>query len=246
MRRQGLPLLFTHGGASVISWASPASATRALGLLLLILAGCGSSTTPAVPSGSLPTSTPWSTPTLSPSATPRPTTPPPTSTPAPEWLTHVEALHDAGAHAYRIDLPGVLVCSLSSAPPEHDILPCAYPSDAQLPPQHPLAAEVTIELDAAWVRDQNFPCRGGRRIVVGAGITAYESDNLTLTAPGNCFDPPPASEIRAFWVWGGLCYQLRMYAGSPAQTFLARYGAIWRHMLASFVPAAAASNGACA
>jgi hypothetical protein len=224
--------------------SSPQYAARALSVLLLVLAGCGSATTLAGPSSALPTSTPWSTPTLGPTAIPWPTTAAPTSTPAPQWLTHVEALHDPGARTYRIDVPGVLECSLSSAPPEHDILPCNYPSGAQLPPQHPLAAEVAIALDAAWVSDQWFPCRDGRRIVVGPGITAYESDNLTLTAAGNCFEPPFAPEIRAFWVAGGVCYQLRMEGNSPAQTFLARYGAIWRHMLASFVPAPAASSGA--
>jgi hypothetical protein len=156
----------------------------------------------------------------------------PTSTPAPEWVTYT-VQGDA-----RIDIPGVLQLDRSSAPVGHGILGW---HDDQYPLQqdHPVAAEVIITLDAAVVTDEMFPCRSGTRITVGPGITGYQSDNTTLITAANCFAPPPPGEVRAFWITAGVCYQLRMsggYASASAQTFMTRYGAIWRHLLASFVP----------
>jgi hypothetical protein len=113
-----------------------------------------------------------------------------------------------------------------------------------LPPDHPAAEELTLELDAALVTDQTDSCRSGTRITVGPGITGYQSDNTNQTTAADCFAAPPPDEMRAFWMNGGVCYQLYDYGSfTGAKDFMSRYGALWQHMLASFVPAPAESGG---
>jgi hypothetical protein len=229
----------------MVDLPSPQERARILSAFLLaivalaVFAGCDSTTTRGRGAAAEPTSTWEATATPWPTSTPIPV---PTSTPAPAWVTYSVEVADTATRVYRIDVPGALTCGKSSAPPNHTILPCEY-TGSPLPPQHPVGAEVSVELDAAWITDANFPCRTGVRVVVGPGIAGFQSDNVALSAPGNCFDPAPPTEVRAFWIAGGVCYQLRMYAGASPQTFHARYDAIWRHMLASFAPAPAASSG---
>jgi hypothetical protein len=139
------------------------------------------------------------------------------------------------ARASRIDIPGVLQLARSSAPEGHGIVGW-HDDQYPFPPDHPVAAEVDITLDAAVVTDQTFPCRGGTRITVGPGITGYQSDGFSSTStPGGCGFEGPV--INAFWITAGACYDLHMVANySGPQGFMTRYGAIWQHMLASFVP----------
>lgn len=221
------------------------SARRGFALVTLVLivvvlasSACGVSTA----ASSTPTDA--SSPTVDPTATitsvPLPTEgPAPTNTPAPEWVTYTTGL-DATSRTYQIDIPGVLICGRSSGPPQHSILPCDMQGQP-LPPDHPLAAEVNISLDAAWVTDGMYNCRSGTRISVGPGITGYQTYGFSVTpTPGGCSS---GSYVNAFWIAHGVCYDLIMGGQPPNDTFMSRYGAIWKHMLASFKPAPAESGG---
>jgi hypothetical protein len=123
----------------------------------------------------------------------------------------------------------MLECSLGSSPL---LFSCSYGeySHATLPLQHPLAAEVGIELDmitnSSGAGSGTF-CLNGRPITVGNGIVGHERDNLSRSytpTPGTCgfmpadlYAPGTRPAIRADWVTGGACYELTMVGSPPLE-----------------------------
>jgi hypothetical protein len=86
-----------------------------------------------------------------------------------------------------------------------------------------------------------YNCRSGTRITVGPSITGYQTEGFSVTpTPGGCSS---GSNVNAFWIANGVCYDLSMGGQPPDDTFMSRYGSIWQHMLASFVPAPAEPGG---
>ncbi len=197
---------------------------------LLVGSACGvgaaassTPTTTALPTAALPTKAPT-----------------PTRTPAPQWVTHTVKLESgATPRTYKIDMPGALDSGMGSGPAGHTFVSFHYDSD--YPADHPVADEMTIYIDASVVTDGYLTCRTGAKITVGPGITGYQADSTNDTCDGT---PPPA--VRAFWIASGVCYQMRVAVPAPysgPQDFNTRYGAIWQHILASFVPSAPPASG---
>jgi len=174
-----------------------------------------------------------------------PTTAPPTTTllakpPTPQWVTHTVTLESGVTpRSYKIDMPGALDSGMGSGPSGHTFVSFDYGSD--YPADHPVAYEMTIYIDASVVTDSHVTCRTGAKITVGPGITGYQADSTTDTCDGAL---PPA--MRAFWIASGVCYLMRVGVPAPyagPQDFNMRYGAIWQHILASFVPSAPPASG---
>jgi hypothetical protein len=194
---------------------------------LLVGSACGVRTAASsTPTRALPTTTLLAKP------------PTPTRSPAPQWVTHTVTL-EAGAtpRSYKIDMPGALDRGMGSGPEGHTEVSFHYGGD--YPADHPVVSEMYIYIDASVVTDSTVTCRTGAKITVGPGITGYQADSTNDTCDGT---PPPA--VRAFWIASGVCYLMRvagMYSGP--QDFNTRYGAIWQHILASFVPSAPPAAG---
>jgi hypothetical protein len=115
----------------------------------------------------------------------------------------------------------------------------AYNFGAGLPPKdQALFTEVSLTLFASITG--GHPCTQGKPITIGSGVTAYEDDSLDAPTP------PPGDGARgpggldANWEAGGVYFHMNLIAtsGTPLShaAFRARYGAIWQHILNSFVP----------
>ncbi len=73
-------------------------------------------------------------------------------------------------------------------------------------------------------------------VIVGAGITGYQVNNLNISGtppPGGSYGPP---EISVTFLVKGVVIGFSLGGIPPYYTFMQRYGPIWRHMLASFTP----------
>jgi hypothetical protein len=203
-------------------------------VILLVSSACGVSAT----ASSTPTTTALPTTTLPTKA------PTPTRSPAPEWVTHTLKLPEGSAtptptRTYKIDMPGALDLGMGSGPSGHANVGFHYGTD--YPADHPVAYEMNIGIDASVVTDSYVTCRTGAKITVGPGITGYQADSTNDTCDGAL---PPA--VRAFWIASGVCYLMRVDVPAPysgPQDFNTRYGAIWQHILASFVPSAPPASG---
>jgi hypothetical protein len=101
-----------------------------------------------------------------------------------------------------------------------------------------------IEIDTATEGLPAQSCATGKPITIGPGLPGYEQDVFAQPTP----IPQPNSgaitaSVIATVVVHGLFVAIRLDGSPPNGTFMDRYGAIWRHMLASFRPGAFVSAG---
>ena len=104
--------------------------------------------------------------------------------------------------------------------------------------------DLDIEIDTATKGLPAQSCATGKPITIGPGLPGYEEDAFAQPTP----IPQPnsgaiTSSVSASVVVHGLFVAVRLDGTPPNATFMDRYGAIWRHMLASFSPGAFTSSG---
>lgn len=201
--------------------AAVPSLALSLSAILLVCAGCGpfSDAVPQTPPSHVATATP----------TPNGAG---TNTPEPDWYT--AELPEAGI---RFDMPSVLS---PGHPAEINgnagkLIAYTYIGSPASSPLKRAAAQATITVQySSRITDDNICPSGGDRVILGPGITGYLQTDVSPGANG-----PPASYpyARVSAVLNGEAIQLELNAPGPADaTFFARYGDIWRHILASFAP----------
>ncbi|HEY7351097.1 MAG TPA: hypothetical protein VH599_22500 [Ktedonobacterales bacterium] len=197
----------------------------ALALLLatLFLAGCDAlGTTSAQPS-------PTATATTEASASPTPSI-------HGDWQTYTDP-----KYGFHLDVPALLSISFPVAPsgPDDSYVSWQYdPSKGPPPSGQALFAEITVGYHATdtLTGGNPNPCTVGRRITIGSGVTAYEDDNpnYPTPAPGGGASGPQGLDVNV--VTGGVYLEISLFANPPTGTLRTRYGAIWQHILNSFVP----------
>lgn len=202
-------------------------------LLSTLLAGCSLSGAPATQTS------PTDTATTAASATTAPATP--TSAPQGDWQTYTDA-----TYGFHLDVPSIL--SLGSLPDKNAAsfsLLWRYSSPNQAPPNQALFAETSVNVyvtDTLTDGSAN-PCTKGTRITIGSGVTAYEDDSLDFPTPAPGGGAAGAGGLDVNVATGGVYLHITLYGNYPRETFRQRYGAIWQHILNSFVPGPAVPNG---
>lgn len=103
---------------------------------------------------------------------------------------------------------------------------------------------IDIEIDTATKGLPAQSCATGKPITIGQGLPGYEEDVFAAPTP----IPQPnsgaiTSSVIATVVVHGLFVAIRLDGSPPNDTFMERYGPLWRHMLTSFTPSAFASSG---
>jgi hypothetical protein len=162
-------------------------------------------------------------------ATPTPAGASGTSTPTPDW--YVAELTDGG---FRVDMPSVLspthAVYINGGAGEY--VAYVYTGRPASSPIKRAAAQAHVLVQyASQITDDNICPSGGTPVTLGARFTGYQRSDAPPEADG-----PPESYpyVRVSTALNGEVIQLELDALGPADTFFARYGDIWRHMLASF------------
>lgn len=154
------------------------------------------------------------------------------STPLPpsDWQS---GIHVGANYRFRIDTPVMLACSHGFFINDFSGFGCDYfytGAHPQTALQH-VELETQVELlSSTKITDRNICPHGGTRVRVGTGadiLTGWERDAVSnITSDGT---------VTLNIVVHGTPIQLSLMGfGGEQQPFFARYGAIWRHMLASF------------
>jgi hypothetical protein len=101
------------------------------------------------------------------------------------------------------------------------------------PLQRTAAGIVVRILYSTKITDTNICPSGGTPVILGTGTRAWQETNVPPNATG-----PAASSlyVHVSLVLNGMAVRIELVGQDPPDTFFARYGAIWRHMLASFAP----------
>lgn len=187
-------------------------AATALLLLLSALAGCAFTSNPAV--GNQPTV----------AASPT-TLALPTSTPPPEWQVY----HDP-RFGFSVEVPGVLSKLLQGNDPSSTSVTYQYDVTNGTPSAGAgVTAEMIIQISATITGPNT--CTVGTPTTVGQGTTAYVQIDLSgKPEGGNPF------RVAARILSGGVFIEIQVAAQGQPANFMARYGAIWQHILDSFVP----------
>ena len=154
-----------------------------------------------------------------------------TSTPVPDW--YAAELPNGG---FRVDMPSVLS-------PDHpayinggagEYIAFVYTGRPASDPLKRAAAQARVFVQyASRITDDNICPSGGTPMTLGARYSGYQQSDAPPEADG-----PPTNYpyVRVSTVLNGEAIQLELNASGPADTFFARYGEIWLHMLASFAP----------
>lgn len=152
--------------------------------------------------------------------------PPPTN---PDWHTYAYL-----AYGFSVDVSTVLY-------PSHSLLindgtglqtDWGYEGAALGSPLRVAAAETTVRVQySTTISDTNICPAGGTPITIGAGIRAYQQTNVPPDLNGPA---APYPYVRVSLVSGGVAIRIELQGQGAPETFFARYGPIWQHMLASF------------
>ncbi len=154
----------------------------------------------------------------------------PTASPAnPDWHTYAYL-----AYGFSVEISTVLY-------PSHSLLindgsglstDWGYGGAALGSPLRVAAAETTVRLQySTTISDTNICPAGGTPITIGAGIRAYQQTNVPPDLNGPA---APYPYVRVSLVSGGAAIRIELQGQGAPETFFARYGPIWQHMLASF------------
>lgn len=188
---------------------------------LLLLSACGLADLFAIggaasPDGSRTASAPTSAPAGQP-------------TPLEDWHTYTFL-----AYGFRVDVPAVLQ-------PHHAILinggsgeaiAWYYEQGSLGSPLRQAAADTSVLIDySTAITDTNICPLQGIPVTIGGGMAARQETNIPPPGGG----PPPAVPyVRVSLVASGVAIRIELHGTAPADTFFARYGAIWQHLLATF------------
>jgi hypothetical protein len=164
-------------------------------------------------------------------ATATETTPPhaPTATPLPDW----ERFDGDGFH---LVIPAVL----SGQHPLYindgtgmDVV-FVYEDKPLATPLQQVESETTIQLNYSYkITDTNICPGSGTPVTLASGFVGRQQTNVPPNANG------PGQPYPYVWlsvVMNGVVIRVEMDGNDPADTFFARYGGIWQHMLASLAP----------
>lgn len=205
----------------------PHSALRFLAVLLCCagLAACGASTV----AGAVPTST-----AARDTATP-------TSQAQSEWSTYTNP-----HYGFRLDVPAILTMTLDQTAPDQTFSGqwqynlAAGPA----PVSQAVFAETVVDVFASTQGSR--PCTQGSPTTIGSGVHAYIGDTFGTPTPipghGAAGPPQLFANVAVHGLYIGISLSgsdTATYASRDA--FLARYGAIWQSILASFTPGAFSS-----
>jgi hypothetical protein len=154
----------------------------------------------------------------------------PTATAAPhaDWYTFTSM------GGFRIDVPSVLGSSHGYFIDNFtgqgvDLSYLGAPATTGL---QRLAAEVTVTvLYATQITDRNICPHGGTPIRVGSGSATFPAWERHALSTSDAI-----LSVTVNLVLRGVAIEIDLVGQGPPQTFLARYGVIWRHLLASFAP----------
>ena len=161
-------------------------------------------------------------------ATVRPDTPVSPS-PMTDWHTYTFP-----AYGFRLDIPSVLT-------PQHALLinngsgetvDWIYQGAAVASLMGRTASETTVRVEYATAMFDTDLCpHGGTAMTIGSGVHAYQETNVPPSPNGPTGATP---YVRVSLVVGGVAIRIELDGQGAPATFLARYGPIWEHMLASF------------
>jgi hypothetical protein len=207
-------------------------------LAVMLLAGCGVDGTASATSS--PTASAQPSPTATATAQPSPT---PTTIIHGDWQTYIDA-----KYGFHLDAPAILSFSYSApsgSGPDDSYVSWKYDLSKGPPPSdQDLFAEITVNVHATdtLTNGNSNPCTIGRRITIGSGVTAYEDDNpnYPTPVPGGGATGPEGLDVNV--MTGGVYLEISLFANPPTGTLETRYGAIWQHILNSFVPGPAVPN----
>ncbi len=154
-----------------------------------------------------------------------------------DWQTYID-----GKYGFHLDVPAILTLAFPQkviSDPDSSLVAWSYDSLMRGQPaaDQAIFSEIEVVIYATDTRPVGFPsnaCTQGTPITIGSGVTAYEDDSL---------DAPPSSGgargeggLDVNLATGGVFLHITLYGSSPKETFRARYGTIWQHILNSFVP----------
>jgi hypothetical protein len=109
------------------------------------------------------------------------------------------------------------------------------------------AAETTVRVQySTTISDTNLCPAGGTLVTIGSGIRAYQQTNVPPDLNG---PSAPYPYVRVSLVTGGVAIRIELDGQGAPETFFARYGPIWQHMLdsfATFVPLQPLATHPCA
>jgi hypothetical protein len=207
------------------------SSALALLLAAVILTGCTPAGTTSAQNS--PTSTTTAQATVTPTSTP-------TSAVHGDWQTYTDV-----TFGFRLDVPAILALYHPKDTGGYYTLAWAYNQTQGSPPSgQALFAEVEIYVNVAdsFINGAPNPCTEGTPTTIGSGITGYEEDSLDAPPP-----PPGAGHGEGGFdvnlaTGGGVYFHIYLIGTAPKESFRARYSAIWKHILNSFVPGPAVPN----
>jgi hypothetical protein len=151
-----------------------------------------------------------------------------TSTPPSDWYTF------SSGGGIRLDIPSVLGSSHGYFIDNFDGqgIDFSFQGAPAVTPLQRLATQLTVTLlYATQITDRNICPQGGTPIQVSSGsatISAWERDNFSPSTS--------APTVVANFVLNGVAIEIDLLGQGPPETFLARYGAIWHHLLTSIAP----------
>jgi hypothetical protein len=159
----------------------------------------------------------------------------PTATPQSngDWSPYVNL-----EYGFRLGLPGVLASSHgffinNFAGQGFDM---AYLNAPITTPLQRLEAETAVEvLYSTAITDRDICPDAGAPVMLGAGIGGRQQTNVPPAANGPAALYP---YVHVSLVLNGVAIRVELRGQGPSETFLARYAALWQHMLASFAPVA--------
>lgn len=157
----------------------------------------------------------------------------PTLTPLPggDWKPYVNV-----DYGFRLDVPSVLGSTHgyfinNFTGQGFDLTYTGVPAAT---PLQTLEEETSVTvLFSTTITDMNICPSAGTPVTLGTGIAGRQETN-TLPAPNT--PTPSMPYVQVSIVLNGVAIRLVLNGQGSPDTFLTRYGALWRHMLASFGP----------
>ncbi len=150
-----------------------------------------------------------------------------------DWAPYVNS-----EYGFRLDLPGILASS-------HGFFinnftgqgfDMAYLNAPITTPLQRLEAETAVEvLYSTAITDRDICPDAGTPVMLGTGIEGRQQTNVPPAANGPAALYP---YVHVSLVLNGVAIRVELRGQGPSETFLARYAALWQHMLASFAPVA--------
>ncbi len=135
---------------------------------------------------------------------------------------------------FHLDIPATMVVNGSQPDPSDGGGITAFNGT------YPTAQDaLVLQISTATTGLPAASCNAGTPITIGSGLPGYEQDIFAQPTPV----PQPnsgavTSSVLATVVVNGLFVAIRLDGIPPDDTFMQRYGAIWRHILTSFTPGA--------